>query len=101
MKIGNMDEFKAGQLGKVKMRKEEEKKIKKGIYQMHVMVESECMETLTKEQKKAESKKEDAKTEKESTNTQQVNEKKTDLQTEMEKLISMGNVHYQSIIGKE
>lgn len=101
MRIGNIDEFKAGQLGKVKMRKEEEKKIKKGIYQMHVMVESECMETLTKEQKKAESKKEDAKTEKESTNTQQVNEKKTDLQTEMEKLISMGNVHYQSIIGKE
>lgn len=101
MKIGNMDEFMAGQADKVRRRKEEEKKIKKGIYQMHAMVESECMETLTEEQKKAESKKENTKAEKESTKEGKEEEKKTDIQTEIEKLLSVGSKHYKTIIGKE
>lgn len=101
MKIGNLDEFKASQIGKVKMRKEEEKKIKKGIYQMHVMVESECMETLTKEQKKAESSKERTGAEKESTKAEQKDEKSADIQAEIEKLLSLGSKHYKTIIGKE
>lgn len=101
MKIGNMGEFMAGQADKVRRRKEEEKRIKKGIYQMHVMVEGECLETLTEEQKKAESKKESTKAEKESTSDGQKEEKSTDIQAEIEKLLSMGSKHYKTIIGKE
>lgn len=40
MQIGNVQEFMQGQMSKVKMRQEQEKQIKKAIYQMHVMVES-------------------------------------------------------------
>lgn len=101
MKIGNMDEFKASQVDKVRRRKEEEKKIKKGIYQMHVMVEGECMETLTEEQRKAEGKKESIKAEKKSTKEGQKEEKSTDIQSEIEKLLSIGSKHYKTIIGKE
>lgn len=101
MKIGNMDEFMAGQADKVRRRKEEEKRIKKGIYQMHVMVEGECLETLTEEQKKAERKNESTKAEKENSREGQKDEKSTDLQAEIEKLLSMGSKHYKTIIGKE
>lgn len=102
MRIGNMEEFKAGQLGKVEKRKQEEKKIKQGIYQMHVMVEGECMETLIKESEKTQSRKEDNGSDtEETTNTEQKNEKKTDLQVEIEKLLSMGNKHYKTIIGEK
>ena len=38
MQIGNLQEFQQQQLSKVEKRKKEEEKIKKGIYQMHVMV---------------------------------------------------------------
>lgn len=101
MKIGNMDEFMAGQSDKVRRRKEEEKEIKKGVYQMHMMVEGECMETLTEEQKKAESKKENTKAEKESTGEGQKEEKKADVQSEIERLLSVGSKHYKTMIGKE
>ena len=47
--IGDIQEFKQQQLSKVERRKKEEEKIKKGIYQMHVMVEGQCMDTLTEE----------------------------------------------------
>lgn len=101
MKIGNIEEFKAGQLGKVEKRKQEDKRIKQGIYQMHAMVESECMETLIKERENAQSQNEDTRTEKEGTNTEQGDEKKTDIQMEIEKLLFMGSKHYNTISGKE
>ena len=49
MQIGNLQEFQQQQLSKVEKRKKEEEKIKKGIYQMHVMVNDQIMETFTKE----------------------------------------------------
>lgn len=101
MPIGNIDEFKAGQMDKVKRRKEEEKKIKQGVYQMHVMVEGECMETLTEEQKKAESKKDNAGAREKGAETEQKNEKKTDVQSEVEKLLAMGSKHYKTFFGIE
>lgn len=104
MQIGNMDEFRIGQLSKVEKRKEEEKKIKKGIYQMYVMVEGECVDTLNKEQEKIRRRQEAAKGEREGTETEkkteQTTEQKVDIQTEVEKLLSMGNKHYHTMIGK-
>ena len=49
MKIGNMQEFQASQLTKVERRKEEEKQIKKGIYQMQVLIDSQQEELFDKE----------------------------------------------------
>lgn len=100
MPIGNIDEFKAGQMDKVRRRKEEEKKIKKGIYQMHVMVEGECMETLTEEQKKAERKKDSIKTDENGPQTDQKNEKKADIQSEVEKLLAMCSKKFLDGYGK-
>lgn len=105
MQIGNMDEFRIGQLAKAEKRKEEDKKIQKGIYQMHVMVEGECMDTLNKEQEKIRRRQEAAKGEKEGTETEKKAEQKTeqkmDIQTEVEKLLSMGSKHYYTMLGKE
>lgn len=105
MQIGNMDEFRIGQLVKAEKRKEEDKKIQKGIYQMHVMVEGECMDTLNKEQEKIRRRQEAAKGEKEGTETEKKAEQKTeqkmDIQTEAEKLLSMGSKHYYTMLGKE
>ena len=56
MKIGNAQNFMEKQMSKVEQRKEEEKKIKKGIYQMQVMLDSQSMETLMKECDKAKGK---------------------------------------------
>lgn len=108
MQIGNMDEFRIGQLSKVEKRKEEDKKIKKGIYQMHVMVEGEYMDTLNKEQEKIRRRQEAAKGEREGAETEkkteqtteQTTEQKADIQTEVEKLLFMGNKHYHTMIGK-
>lgn len=104
MQIGNMDEFRIGQLSKAEKRKEEDKKIKKGIYQMHVMVEGECMDTLNKEQEKIRRRQEAAKGEREGAETgkktEQTPEQKADIRTEVEKLLSMGNKHYHTMIGK-
>lgn len=49
MKIGDMQEFQASQLSKVKRRKEEEKQIKKGVYQMQVLIDSQQDEMFDKE----------------------------------------------------
>ena len=47
--IGDMQEFKASQLRRVEQKKEEEKQIKKGIYQMQVLIDSQLGETFDKE----------------------------------------------------
>ncbi len=41
MKIGNVKDFMQQQSGKVKERQEEMKRIKKGIYQMQVMLDAQ------------------------------------------------------------
>ncbi len=89
MQIGNMQEFRQQQLDKVRKRKEEEKKIKKGIYQMHAMVDSQCMETFDKEHKKVEENAGNAKNETGSEGKTKENKKK-DIQTEIEKMLAAG-----------
>lgn len=88
MKIGNIQSFMENQMSKVEQRKEEEKKIKKGIYQMQVMLDSQCTETLMKECDKAEAKRTGGKKGSEDTGTESKEEKRTDAQTEMEKMLS-------------
>lgn len=88
MEIGNMQEFRAQQLDKVRRRKEEEKRIKKGIYQMHVMVDNQCMETFEKEHKKVEEKVENAQTGEKGPEGKTKEGKKKDIRTEMEKMLA-------------
>ena len=51
--MGEMREFKQQQLSKVEKRKKEDEKIRKGVSQMHSMIQSSCMETLDEETKKS------------------------------------------------
>ncbi|MDE7445502.1 MAG: hypothetical protein K2N15_07365 [Lachnospiraceae bacterium] len=90
MLIGNMTEFREQQLGKVEKRKKEDERIRKGVYQMHAMIEAQSTETFFKEcdktakqndTEKAESEKADAKGE----------GRKTDVKTEIEKMLSVGS----------
>lgn len=90
MIIGDMKEFREQQMGKVEKRKKEDERIKKGVYQMHAMIEAQATETFCKEcdkrekqtdTEKAESEKEDAKRE----------GRKTDVKTEIEKMLSVGS----------
>lgn len=90
MEIGNMQEFRAQQLDKVRKRKEEDKKIKKGIYQMHVMVDSQCMETFDKEHKKVEEKAGDVNKGENGSEGKTKENKKKDVQTEIEKMLAAG-----------
>lgn len=90
MEIGNMQEFRQQQLDKVRKRKEEEKKIKKGIYQMHVMVEGQCMETFDREHKKVEEKAQDVKNGEGGLEGNTKENKKKDIQTEIEKMLAAG-----------
>lgn len=90
MVIGNMQEFREQQMGKVKKRKEEEKRIKKGIYQMQVMIDAQSQETFDKERKKTEKQNPGLKEEREKSDLRRREAKKTDAQTEMEKMLSVG-----------
>jgi len=93
MQIGNMQEFRQQQLDKVRKRKEEEKKIKKGIYQMHAMIDSQCMETFDKEHKKVEEKAQDVKNGEGSLEGKTKENKKKDIQTEIEKMLATAAIN--------
>lgn len=89
MVIGDMQEFRQQQLAKAEKRKKEDEKIKKGIYQMHVMVEGQCMDTFTKECEKngtAGTKAGEGETE-----SGAEENKKTDVRTEMERMFAAGS----------
>lgn len=88
MKIGNVKDFMQQQSGKVKQRQEEEKRIKKGIYQMQVMLDAQETETLMKECDRAEAKRVEGKKDSEDTDTESREGRKTDSKTEMEKMLS-------------
>lgn len=88
VEIGNVQDFMGGQKSKVAQRAEEEKQIKKGIYQMKAMIASQTMETLMEESDKAAERKGGEPKETESTEPKSEKNKKTDVQTEMEKMIS-------------
>lgn len=92
MEIGNMQEFRLQQLDKVRKRKEEEKRIKKGIYQMHVMVDNQCMETFDREHKKVEEKAENVKNGENGSEGKTRENKKKDIQTEIEKMLAAGRM---------
>lgn len=87
VEVGNVKEFMGNQMSKVQQRAEEEKQIKKGIYQMKAMIASQSMETLMDESDKAKERSGQETKETESV-TSTDKDKKTDAKTEMEKMIS-------------
>ncbi|MCM1127453.1 MAG: hypothetical protein NC429_13395 [Lachnospiraceae bacterium] len=88
VEIGNVQSFMGGQESKAAKRAEEEKQIKKGIYQMKAMIASQTMETLMEESDKAAERKGREPKETAGTESKSEKNKKTDVQTEMEKMIS-------------
>lgn len=88
MQVGDMRQFLENQQGKVQKRKEEEKRIKKGIYQMQVMIDCQNMETFDKEQKKSKERVQQSEEAQKETESQSRERKKTDAKTEMEKMLS-------------
>lgn len=89
MKIGNIQEFKEAQLGKVERRKQEEKQIKKGIYQMQMLIDCQSTEIFDKESERSKERTEASRTENKETGTQNQDHKKTDIHTEMKKMMSV------------
>ena len=88
MQVRDMRQFFENQQGKVKMRKEEEKRIKKGVYQMQMMIDCQNMETFDKEAKKSRERVEESQAAQKETENQSREQKKTDAKTEMEKMLS-------------
>lgn len=88
VEVGNVKEFMGNQMSKVQQRAEEEKQIKKGIYQMKAMIASQSMETLMDESDKAKERSGQEPKETESVTSGTDKDKKTDAKTEMEKMIS-------------
>ena len=68
----------------------EEEKIKKGIYQMHVMVEGQCMDTLTEECEKGGKGTAGTKVKENQDTASQKEGAKTDPHTEMERMFAAG-----------
>ncbi len=89
MKIGNIQEFKEAQLGKVERRKQEEKQIKKGIYQMQMLIDCQSTEIFDKESERSKERTEASQAENKETGTQKQEHKKTDIHTEMKKMMSV------------
>ena len=102
MQIGDIREFKQQQLTKVEKRKKEEEKIRKGVSQMHSMIQSSCMETLDEECRKSRERNSPEKVQKENGSEGKEKgsrDKKTDSKTEMEKMMSMGLRNASRIFG--
>ena len=89
MPMAQSQEFRQQQLSKVERRRKENEKIKKGIYQMHVMVEGQCMDTLTKECGKTGTA--GTKPEEGGEKNGSKENKKTDARTEMERMMAVGS----------
>ncbi len=87
MQIGSMEEFMGQQMSKVERRAEEMKKIKKGIYQMQTMIDSQSMETLLKECEKNDKKNVETKGKEEGAETNGSKKGMTDPQAEMERML--------------
>lgn len=89
MQIGDMAAFREQQLGKVEKRKKEDERIRKGVYQMHAMIEAQSTETFFKECDKTEKQNNNEKAESEKTDARR-EDKKSDVKTEIEKMLSVG-----------
>lgn len=92
MLIGDMQQFMRAQQLKVEQRQEEMKKIKKGIYQMQVKIDSQNMDTFIKECDKNDKKTVDTKTESEKEGSEKPEQKMVDIKAEMEKMMSMSKI---------
>ena len=90
MQIGDMKEFREQQLGKVEKRKKEDERIRKGVYQMHAMIEAQSTETFFKECDKTEKQNDTEKAESEKADAKREG-RKTDVKTEIEKMLSVGS----------
>lgn len=88
MGIGNIKEFQQSQMGKVERRKEEEKQIKKGIYQTKMMIQSQTTEIFDKERERSRARTELSREEAEQAKTKEQTRRKTDVHTEMKKMLS-------------
>lgn len=88
MQVADMRQFLENQQGKVRMRKEEEKRIKKGVYQMQMMIDCQNMETFDKEEKKSRERVQQSEAGQKEAENQSREQKKTDAKTEMEKMLS-------------
>ncbi len=101
MQIGNvreMQEFLSGQNLKVKQREEEMKRVKKAVYQMHAMIESQSMETLDKETDRSKQRVEESGNQEKAASVEKKGRKKTDVNTQMEKMLSAaGKVAHMQI----
>ena len=88
-KFNSVEEFMAGQKLKAEQRKEEMKKIQKGIYQTQVMIDSQAMETLMKECEKNDKKNDDTRAESEQEDSEKKDQRIVDVKAGMEKMMSM------------
>lgn len=84
----DIDQFKQSQLSKVERRKEEDKRIKKAVYQMQMMIDCQNMETFDKERERVEAKTEKVQAKNEETVTGKSGGKETDARTEMERMLA-------------
>ena len=87
--FNSVEEFMQQQKLKAKQRKEEMKKIQKGIYQTQVMIDSQAMETLMKETEKNDKKTDNGKAEGEKEDSEKKDQRIVDVKAEMEKMMSM------------
>lgn len=87
MEIGNLQAFKEQQMGKVKCGRRK-KKIQKGVNQMQAMIDAQNMGTLMKECDTVGRPSDAEKTERKGTQSESRDGRKTDPQTEMEKMLS-------------
>lgn len=85
----NIREFQQSQLGKVERRKQEEKQIKKGIYQTKMMIQGQNMETFEKESERSKARTELSRSEAKESRAKEQTRKKTDVHTEMKKMLSV------------
>ncbi len=89
MQIGDMRQFLQNQQSKVQRRKEEEKQTKKAVYQMQALIEGQCMETLEKETDRSRERVKLTQEKGQGKDSRNQNGKKTDANTEMQKMLSM------------
>ena len=87
--FNSVEEFMQQQKLKAEQRKEEMKKIQKGIYQTQVMIDSQAMETLMKECEKNDKKTDGTGAEGEKEDSEKKDQRIVDVKAEMEKMMSM------------
>lgn len=93
MRIDDMQEFRESQLTKAERRKEEDKRIRKGVYQMQVLIDYQQEEILNKEYEKSRERAKERADEDQETETepQRQERKKADVHDVMQKMMSVAS----------